>query len=523
MTNDRTSAMPPTTITQLVGDVAAEHGDSAIWEGVRCLPYARLPHQTARLAGGLRALGIQPGDHVAIWMTNRVEWLLSWFAVAWLGATLVPLNTRFTVAEADYVMRQSRVRWLVREHGVGNLDAEAVTTLVTDGLDLRGHIVVDGPPASDTAPFASVLDGQALPSYESVEQVGMIQYTSGSTSFPKGAMLRNAALIRNGHGLGTAWQMTPVDRVLAVNPLFHCGGTVFALMAGFAHGASVELLRRWRVQEAASLIANRRVTVFPAIETIVRDLLALVRSAGQPLPTLRLVATPSDRALLEQVVAVLGCEVSNVYGLTEASPNVCVGDLSDPLDTRLEYVGRPQLGLEVSIRDPSTGGPRAPATIGEITVRGWAVMTGYFDDTEHTASVFTDDGFLRTGDLGSITDDGYLRFLGRRKLMIKSGGENVSIEEVERCVRAHPQVDDAVVVPVADERFGEVGFGFVRPMPGGTLDLDALVQHCRSLIAGFKVPKHFEVVEAFPLVGSHKVDRRQLTERAEQTLRERVG
>jgi fatty-acyl-CoA synthase len=201
---------------------------------------------------------------------------------------------------------------------------------------------------------------------------------------------------------------------------------------------------------------------------------------------------------MQRAAGVLGCEVSNAYGLTESSPNVAAGDLDDPLAVRIDRIGRPQPGLEVEIRDPVTGRPVPSGNPGTITVRGWSLMTGYFDDEEATAATIDADGWLSTGDLGVLTADGYLLYQGRRKQMIKSGGENISIEEVEKMLRDHDGIVDAVVVPVPHDRFGEVGFAFVRAGTGKTPTPAELDAHCRTRLAGFKVPKHIRLVTDLP-------------------------
>jgi fatty-acyl-CoA synthase len=327
----------------------------------------------------------------------------------------------------------------------------------------------------------------------------MVQYTSGSTAFPKGAVLGNGGLVRNAHGLGVAWQMSPADTVLVMNPLFHCGGSVFAFLAAMTHGANVVLVDRWRVADAFALMRAEGVTAFPGIDAAVRDLLSYARASGETVPSLRLVSTAADGALL-------------------GAPNVCVGDLRDPLPVRVAKIGRPQPGLEVSIRDPETRAPLGTGEVGVITVRGWSLMRGYLNDPVATAATIDADGFLWTGDLGALDGDGYLTFHGRAKQMLKSGGENVAIEEVEAALRTHPAVADAVVVPVPHERFGEVGYAYVRLDEGATATPAEVLAHAGRDLAAFKLPKHVEIAPDLPRTGSGKLDRRALAERARQRL-----
>jgi acyl-CoA synthetase (AMP-forming)/AMP-acid ligase II len=476
-----------------------------------------LAQRVELLAGGLEGWGVAPGDRVGIFMSNRREWLETWFAVARVGAVLVPLNTRFTLAEIQYVLQHGGVRWLLWRPGDGKLDAAALAQLEQDGLELRGRAVLDGTPAAphEVAYDHLLAEGGFTPVREDGLGPGMIQYTSGSTAFPKGAVLRNAGLVRNGYGLGRAWRLTPADRLIVSNPLFHCGGSVFSFMAGFTHATGLVLTARWRLEEALDLMDRLGITVAPVIDAAARDLIAHARAGGRRPASLRLLSTAADRELFERAHAALACEVSNVYGLTECSPNVCVGDLADPLETRLAHIGRPQPGLEVAIRDPETGAPCPLGTTGEILVRGGvSVMLGYYGDEEATDRVFTADGFLHTGDLGSLDADGYLDYRGRAKLMIKSGGENIAIEEVEEVLRAHAALADAVVVPIPHERFGEVGFAYLRRHGDQDVDVDDVLRFCREHLAGFKVPKQATVVDDLPRTGSGKVDRSALTARA---------
>jgi fatty-acyl-CoA synthase len=468
------------------------------------LTYATLRDRVERRAAGLRAWGVRPRDKVAIHLRNRVEWLEVWFATAWLDADLVPLNTRFTDSEVRYLLDHSGARFLVWGPSKDGDDPARGATLAPPSMTV----------ATD---LAALVGGGATPSVESAE-AAMVQYTSGSTAFPKGAVLGNAGLVRNAHGLGLAWQMSPADTALVMNPLFHCGGSVFAFLAAMTHGANVVLVDRWRVADAFALMRAEGVTAFPGIDAAVRDLLSYARATGETVPSLRLVSTAADGALLGAVAEVLHCEISNVFGLTESSPNVCVGDLRDPLALRVAKIGRPQEGLEVSIRDAETREPLGTGEVGVITVRGWSLMRGYLNDPVATAATIGADGFLWTGDLGSLDADGYLSFHGRAKQMLKSGGENVAIEEVEAALRTHPAVADAVVVPVPHERFGEVGYAYVRLDEGATATPAEILDHARTSLAAFKLPKHVEIAPDLPRTGSGKLDRRALAERARQRI-----
>jgi fatty-acyl-CoA synthase len=511
-----TSDLEPT-LTQLLHDVAERYSATELIDSARRLDVRTFEHEVSMVSGALAACDVRAGDHVGLWMTNSIDWLAIWFAVARLGATLVPLNTRTTLDEIEDVLRRSRTSLLVAEPGSATLDDIAVERLTTALPNLQAC----WSRRSDDRP--TLLARQAdppPPPAETPNQVGMIQYTSGSTAAPKGAQLRNGALVRNARGLASAWHLGPSDRALCANPLFHCGGSVFSFLSAFSSGASVVLLPHWSVTDAAAVMSREHVTVLAVIDTMVRDLLGYVRAVGDRPTGLRLVAVPADPALLQEIAATLECDVSNVYGLTEASPNVAVGDLSDSQENRIRSIGFPQPGLEVEIRDPASRAAVPTGATGIITVRGWSVMSGYYDDPAGTAATIDGHGFLWTGDLGSLDENGRLHYHGRQKQMIKSGGENVSIEEVETCLRTHPAVADAVVVPVPDARLSEVGFAYLRLHPGQHTDADEILRYCRDHMAGFKVPRHARIVHELPRVGSGKVDRRALRDAA---IEDRAG
>ncbi|HEX4307693.1 MAG TPA: class I adenylate-forming enzyme family protein [Solirubrobacterales bacterium] len=508
----------PGGLSELAREIAERRPEMRFLDSKEPITAAEFLARMEAVAGGLWEWGVRPGDRVAISMRNSMAWLEVWFAVAHVGAVLVPLNTRFAPAEAEFVLRHSKASWVILAEGHAPLDLEALTAIEAGGEAFRGCALVGVDPAAPNQVRLTELVGDPVPCQEDGEALGMVQYTSGSTAFPKGAMLRNHGLLRNGHGLGVGWQLDPeADHAIVSNPLFHCGGTVFAFLAAYTHGVDVTLVDAWRVEEAWEMIERQGITIAPVIDAAARDLLSYAHATGRRLPSLRLVSTAADPELFAAIAAELGCEISNVFGLTESSPNVCVGDLADPLQVRLDHTGRVQPGLTVAIRDPDSEEILPDGTLGEITTKGWALMLGYLDDPEATAAATTADGCLRTGDLGTLEGD-LLTYRGRAKLMIKSGGENISIEEVEAALRTHPDLADAIVVPIPDPRFSEVGYAYLRPHDGAAPDADEILEHCRTRIARFKVPKRAEIITDLPTSGSGKIDRRTLTDRARETV-----
>ncbi|MDQ6525234.1 class I adenylate-forming enzyme family protein [Nocardioides sp. LHD-245] len=458
-----------------------------------------------RIAAGLHADGVRPGDHVAIWARNSVAWLELWFAASWLGAVLVPLNHRIAATELAYVLARGDVRRVYWEPLGVLADQSALESVVPPGCVSRPLV---GGPGAD--PWADLVRSEPISSVEEPDAVGVVMFTSGSTGFPKGVMLRPSALIRNAAGLARAWQVDGRDTVLCANPLFHNGGAVFSHLVSVLAGADLVVMRHWDPAAAGDLIQSHQVTVFPTIDTMLRDLLALPDQSR--LQSLRVASTAGSRTLFEAIRDAWDCRPSNVFGLTETSPNVCVGDLADDDETRLTWVGRPQPGLEVELRD--TDGTVVPAgSIGEIHVRGWAVTPGYYGDPEATAEAIGADGFLRTGDLGVWSPDGLLAYAGRLKRMAKSGGENISLLEVEEEIRTYPGVADVGVVAVPHDRYGEALVAYVT----GSLDpseAEALIAYLRERIAHYKVPRRVVVAAGLPRTGSQKVDYVALVQRA---------
>jgi fatty-acyl-CoA synthase len=496
----------PTTMTELLEWRCATYVESKVVDQAgRTRSGVDWLERVPRIAAGLEASGVRAGDHVAIWASNSLAWLELWFAVAWLDAVLVPLNTRISAAELDYVLDHGDVRRLVWEPLGALADEQAVADVLPPGaLAMRL-------PADAVDPWADLVTETAIPSKETADRIGMIQYTSGSTGSPKGVMLRASAMIRNAAGLARAWQVTRDDVVLCANPLFHNGGAVFSHLAAVAGGADLVLMRRWNPPEAVDLVERHRITVFPTIDTMLRDLLVREQDRAR-LQSLRVVSTAGSRVLFEAVREAWDCRPSNVFGMTETSPNVCVGDLDDDDLTRLEWIGRPQEGLELELRDDS-GVPVPVGSIGEIHVRGWTVTPGYYGDPGATAATIGADGFLRSGDLGRLSPDGRLAYAGRLKRMAKSGGENVSLLEVEEAIRAYSGVDDVGVVAVPHERYGEALVAYVT----GALPPDeeaSLIAFLRDRIAHYKVPQRVFVEGTLPRTGSEKVDYVALAARA---------
>ena len=521
--------------------VAATHGDrEAVVHGDARLSFSELAKRADAFGAGLLERGIRPGDKVGVWLPDCVEWLVARWGITTIGAVLVPINTRFRDADLGYVLKQSdcralilRARWKavaylpVLEALLPGFAAQKRGAWENDTLpDLRLVIGVgEGLPACVVS-FAECEDrgarwkraAQALAEVRGAMRPGdvaQILYTSGTTSFPKGAMVRHGALLQNNFNTIARMNLTPADRYLATSPLFSATGTSFTLSPLLAGGCQV-LIDGFSAEVFSRTVEAERITQSFFVEPIVHDLMAYAERSRHDLRTLRTgTGAPLTRASFRWLVEDLGCsELTNVYGLSETSNAVCRTFCTDPLESRIESSGPPMPGVELRIDDIDSGNPLPPGRVGEIRVRGYTVTAGYYRMPEETAKAIDADGWLRTGDLGELTADGRLIFRGRIKEMIKPGGFNVATLEIEEFIKTYPGVKAAVLVGVPDARQGEVGYAFIEAQPGAQLEAQAIIAHCRAHIATYKVPAHVEFVSEWPLTPTGKVRKLELKERA---------
>lgn len=497
------------------------------------LTFAELDAEVARVRAALSAAGVRRGEHVGICLGNGVRFLTLFLALGTIGAVSVPVNTRLKAEEIGYALRQARVTRLFTADRLLSSDFIALLRRIAPGLDhalpdaalpdLR-MVVVDGTlvPAACTSWADFMARAGADPGAQAQpDDVLLIQYTSGTTAFPKGVMLRHSGMLANGYVSGQRMGLRTGDRFHSARPFFHVAGTTLSILSCLQNLATLVTMHRFEPGEALRLMEEERCTHFSG-----NDTMALMLLNHPDLPQRRLCLrgawVAGAETALRRVAQELGAvEVVSGYGLSEASPNVAQSGWWEPLEVRVGGQMLPQPGLEVIVADPETGGTLPVGRVGEIRVRGWSVMQGYFDMPDQTAAALASDGWLLTGDLGRFGSDGRLEFVGRLKNIVRVGGENVSPEEVENILHRHPAVKQAQIVGVPDARLVEVCAAFVVLNEGALADPPALLAWSRDEMAGFKVPRHLWIVDSFDEIGmtaSAKVQKSRLAAHAMQLL-----
>ncbi|MDE3203779.1 MAG: FadD3 family acyl-CoA ligase [Acidobacteriota bacterium] len=512
------------TIPGLLRATAGAHPSTeAVVDAGRRITYADLLERVRRAAAALMASGVEPGDTVAVWAPNSAEWIVTQLAIAYCGGILVPLNTRFQGPEAEYVLRRSRARILFTvSEFLGRRFPELIRREETP--DLREVVTFD----SGLDAFEQRADDpdRAEARADSVDPDDALDlmFTSGTTGHPKGVLSRHGDSIRSFRYYAENLGIVHGDRYLLVNPLFHTFGSKAGVVAGLTAGATLYPVPVFDPPAAAELIAAEHITVFPGPPTIYHSLLQLPEEARRSLRSLRLAVTGAAAVpveLLRRMDEELGFDVVlTAYGLTETIGLVTMCRVGDPPEVVSSTSGRAIPGLEVATVGPD-GRPTPVGEPGEIVVRGYAVMDGYFEDPDATAEAIDADGWLHTGDVGVLDEHGGLRITDRIKDMFIVGGFNAYPAEIEAALMEAPGVAQVAVVGVPDERLGEVGMAYVVARAGQRIEAPDLIEFARERMANYKVPRLVEVVEALPVNAGGKVMKHVLRERARAVVEER--
>jgi fatty-acyl-CoA synthase len=444
----------------------------------------------------MQALGVRKGDHVGILMGNDEHWLSLFYGAALIGAVTVPVNTRFKTAEIDFCLRQADCKLLFYVERFLNIDLGRMVRETGFG---------------NAVELKSIREGTYTPQAVAPQDILLIQFTSGTTAYPKGAMLTHDNMLRDAWAAGARVGIRAEDRYFNCRPFFHVAGTTLSALMALTAGACLVTLPTFEAGAALEMMERERCTLVSGNDTLFQMMMG---HADFPKRRLSLrggwaAAGPQTmRAIIDRMGAKAICAA---YGLSEASPNVVMSDWRDAEELRVNGLALPLPGVEVRISPEK-----------EIQVRGWNVMLGYYNNPEANAKVFTADGWLRTGDLGELTAEGRLRMSGRLKDVFRVGGENVAPAEVEEVLLAHPAVETAQVIGVPDARLGEVGCAYVTVQHGAAVSEQELLDWCQARMANFRVPRYLKIVEDFEAIGmtaSGKVQKHKLREHALRELK----
>jgi len=524
-----------TSTTALLGDTiganlaatVARHPDREVLVDVatnRRWTYAQFAVEVELVARGLLALGIDKGDRVGIWAPNCAEWLFVQYATARIGAVLVTINPAYRVHELAHALRQSGVRLLVSAVSFKTSDYLAMVDEVAgDCPTLERTIYIDTPSWAALIDLAAGVPVSELVSREatlSFDDPINIQYTSGTTGLPKGATLSHHGILNNGYFIGDILGYTEQDRICLPVPLYHCFGMVVGNLGATSHGATI-VLPAPGFDPAATLRAlqDERCTSLYGVPTMFIAMLQCPELPRLDLSTLRtgiMAGSPCPVEVMKRVVEEMGMhEVTICYGMTETSPVSTQSRRQDDLERRVSTVGTVHPHVEVKIVDPATGLAVPRGTPGELCTRGYSVMLGYWEQNDRTAEVIDAAGWMHSGDLATMDDQGYLTIVGRIKDMVIRGGENIYPREVEEFLHSHPDITDVQVIGVPDRHYGEELMAWIQLRDGAApLDAAAVQAFCHGRLAHFKIPRYLYVATEFPMTVTGKIRKVEMRERA---------
>ena len=509
----------------------ADHGDrEALVDHAsrRRWTYTDLDRDVQACALGLAALGVTKGDRVGIWAPNCPEWVLVQYATARLGAILVNINPAYRSHELAYVLKQSGMRTIVAvPEFKGSSYADMIDEVRGDCPDLVDVVLIGEQSWDDLTTAGASGDAEALREVEATlaaDDPINIQYTSGTTGFPKGATLSHRNILNNGYLVGEVIDYTEQDRICIPVPFYHCFGMVMGNLAATSHGAAM-VIPAPAFDPAATLdtVATEKCTSLYGVPTM---FIAMLNEPGfddldlSALRTGIMAGSPCPVEVMKQVISRMGIEdISICYGMTETSPVSTQTRTDDSVERRVSTVGRVHPHLEVKIVDPISGDTVPRGEPGEFCTRGYSVMLGYWDEPEKTAEAIDDDHWMHTGDLAVMDTDGYLNITGRIKDMVIRGGENIYPREIEEFLLTHGDVLDVQVIGVPDERYGEELMAWVRMQEDADpLDADAVRKFCQGKLAHYKIPKYVHVVDDFPMTVTGKVRKIEMRESAVELL-----
>lgn len=502
--------------------------------------YKQLREEADRVAKALIGLGIRKGETIALWATNIPEWVLLQMGSAKMGAVLVTVNIQYRGSELEYVLRQSESTAIFLVEKFKQLDyVETLNSVISDlaehprGISynfpvlpkLRHGILLsnkDSPGFLNWSEFLSCgeeVSDEILREYQKntkPEEVINIQYTSGTTGFPKGVMLTHSNIVNNANDVADAMNLSQEDRLCFPVPLFHCFGCVMSSLACITKGATMVPVEYFESHAVLKTVEKERCTALHGVPTMFISELEVLKTTAYDIHTLRkgiMAGSPCPVEVVKQVIGKMGMEqVSIAYGLTEASPVITQTRIHDPLERRIATVGRTLAGIEVKIVDPATGEPVPYGQQGELCARGYSIMAGYYNMPEATAQAIDDEGWLHTGDLAVMDEEGYCNITGRLKDLIIRGGENISPREIEEYLYRHPKIADVQVIGLPDLKYGEEVCAVIRLREGEKSTAEEIREFCRGQIANHNIPRYIVFVDSYPLTASGRIQKYSLRE-----------
>ena len=497
------------------------------------------------IARGMMSLGVKKGDHVAIWATNTPEWILTLFAAAKIGAVLVTVNTNFKIFELEYLLRQSDTKLLVMIGGFKNNDYVAtVNELLPELKTTSGEIESEHLPFLKRVVFAGKETPEGMLNFEDLKILGgdfpveiyeenkktlnthdvvNMQYTSGTTGFPKGVMLTHYNILNNGKTIGDGMKFTKNDKLCITVPFFHCFGLVLAMMACITHGTTMVPVERYSPVPVMNAISVEKCTAVHGVPTMFIAMLEHAQFNNFDFSSLRtgiMAGSPCPIEVMKKVIDKMNMrEIVIVFGQTEASPGCTMTTTSDSIDKRVNTVGRAFPGVECKIIDPESGEELSINTPGEFCARGYNIMKGYYKMPEATAQAIDKDGWLHTGDLCTVDEDGYYKVVGRIKDMIIRGGENIYPKEIEECLYTCDKVSDVQVIGVPSEAYGEEVMACVILKEGEEMTEEEVKEFVGARMAKHKVPRYVRFVDSFPTNAAGKIQKFKMREEAIEILK----
>ncbi|SDM82439.1 fatty-acyl-CoA synthase [Fictibacillus solisalsi] len=497
--------------------------------------YQEFYELTEKVAKGLMALGVRKGDHIAVWATNVPEWILLQFGSARAGAVLVTVNTSYQQNELEYLLKQSDAKALFLIEGFKDTSyvqmAQSIQVKKEQFPYLEKLIFMGNEAQDNMLSWEEMLNAGEAVSDDDLAQreqslhpddVINMQYTSGTTGFPKGVMLTHNNIMGNAHRLAAAMKLSSEDRLCIPVPFFHCFGCVIGTLTAVSAGATMVPVVQFNPKEVLETVEKEKCTALHGVPTMFIAELNHDDFERYDLRSLRTGVMAGSTCPIEVMKSVINkmgmSEITIAYGQTETSPVFTQTVPDDPIEKRVETVGKPHSGVEVKVIDPVTGNLLKAGMQGELCTRGYHVMKGYYKMPEATANAIDSEGWLHTGDLAVMDNDGYVAITGRLKDMIIRGGENIYPREVEEFLYSHPSILDVQVIGIPDKKYGEKVAACVQLKEGQQLTKEELVDYCHGKISKFKIPEHIFIMKDYPMTASGKIQKYKLREEAQRLM-----